>query len=153
MSAASQGGQKGPASDGAIYRFLQCMTGQYMTRDAISVTRDVTMRELGLLFERHDFNSFPVLDQGKMVGIVTKFDFLKAFAFTIGQMVPHYDDLMRRTVFGRDERGRRARRADDVTDPGSPGDGKPHDPQPAGDEPGGPVGGDDLPRGRHARLA
>jgi CBS domain-containing protein len=50
------------------------------------------------LFERHDFNSFPVLDQGKMVGIVTKFDFLKAFAFTIGQMVPHYDDLMRRTV-------------------------------------------------------
>jgi len=98
MSAASQGGQKGPASDGAIYRFLQCKTGQYMTRDAISVTRDVTMRELGLLFERHDFNSFPVLDQGKMVGIVTKFDFLKAFAFTIGQMVPHYDDLMRRTV-------------------------------------------------------
>ena len=98
MSAASQGGQKGPASDGAIYRFLQCMTGQYMTRDAILVTRDVTMRELGLLFERHDFNSFPVLDQGKMVGIVTKFDFLKAFAFTIGQMVPHYDDLMRRTV-------------------------------------------------------
>ena len=33
-----------------------------------------------------------------MLGIVTKFDFLRAFAFTIGQMVPHYDELMRRTV-------------------------------------------------------
>ena len=33
-----------------------------------------------------------------MLGIVTKFDFLRAFAFTSGQMVPHYDELMRRTV-------------------------------------------------------
>jgi CBS domain-containing protein len=34
----------------------------------------------------------------KMLGIVTKFDFLRAFAFTTGQMVPHYDELMRRPV-------------------------------------------------------
>ena len=33
-----------------------------------------------------------------MVGIVTKFDFLRAFAFTTGQMVPHYDDLMKLPV-------------------------------------------------------
>jgi CBS-domain-containing membrane protein len=33
-----------------------------------------------------------------LIGIVTKFDFLRAFAFTSGQMVPHYDALMRRTV-------------------------------------------------------
>ena len=31
-------------------------------------------------------------------GIVTKFDFLRAFAFTTGQMVPHYDELMKRSV-------------------------------------------------------
>ena len=31
-------------------------------------------------------------------GIVTKFDFLRAFAFTTGQMVPHYDELMKRPV-------------------------------------------------------
>ena len=30
--------------------------------------------------------------------IVTKFDFLRAFTFTTGQMVPHYDELMRRRV-------------------------------------------------------
>ena len=33
-----------------------------------------------------------------MLGIVTKFDFLRAFAFTTGQMVPHYAELMRRPV-------------------------------------------------------
>jgi CBS domain-containing protein len=57
-----------------------------------------TMRELEALFERHDFNGFPVLEEGKMLGIVTKFDFLRAFAFTTGQVVPHYDELMGRTV-------------------------------------------------------
>ena len=56
------------------------------------------MRELETLFEQHDFNSFRVVEEGKMLGIVTKFDFLRAFAFTTGQMVPHYDDLMRRPV-------------------------------------------------------
>ena len=29
---------------------------------------------------------------------MTKFDFLRAFAFTTGQMVPHYDELMGRPV-------------------------------------------------------
>jgi len=33
-----------------------------------------------------------------MIGLVTKFDFLKAFAFTPSQMVPPYDALMQRTV-------------------------------------------------------
>jgi CBS domain-containing protein len=56
------------------------------------------MRELAALFEKHDFNSFPVMEEGKMLGIVTKFDFLRAFVFTTGQMVPHYDELMRRRV-------------------------------------------------------
>jgi CBS domain-containing protein len=32
------------------------------------------------------------------VGIVTKFDFLRAFVFTTSQMVPHYEDLMKRPV-------------------------------------------------------
>lgn len=33
-----------------------------------------------------------------MVGIVTKFDILKCFAFTPGQMLPRYHDLMSRKV-------------------------------------------------------
>ena len=69
-----------------------------MTRAVTTVTRRTTIRELEGLFEQHDFNSFPVVEEGKMLGIVTKFDFIRAFAFTTGQMVPHYDELMRRPV-------------------------------------------------------
>ena len=81
-----------------MYRFLEGTVEQYMTRTVTTVTRQTTMRELEKLFEQHDFNSFPVVEQGKMLGIVTKFDFLRAFAFTTGQMVPHYEELMRRPV-------------------------------------------------------
>jgi CBS domain-containing protein len=56
------------------------------------------VRELGGMFERDDFNAYPVEEDGQIVGLVTKFDLLKCFAFTPGQMVPHYDDLMNRRV-------------------------------------------------------
>jgi CBS domain-containing protein len=81
-----------------MYSFLQSTAEQYMTRAVTTVTRRTTIRELEALFEQHDFNSFPVVEEGKMLGIVTKFDFIRAFAFTTGQMVPHYDELMRRPV-------------------------------------------------------
>jgi CBS domain-containing protein len=81
-----------------MYRFLECTAAKYMTRTVTTVTRQVTMGELGKLFEKHDFNSFPVVEDGNMVGIVTKFDFLRTFAFTTGQMLPHYDELMQRPV-------------------------------------------------------
>jgi CBS domain-containing protein len=81
-----------------VYRFLEGTAEEYMTRAVTTVAPQTTMRELGKLFERHDFNSFPVVEDKKMLGIVTKFDFLRAFAFTTGQMVPHYDELMRRPV-------------------------------------------------------
>jgi CBS domain-containing protein len=83
---------------GSMYRFLECTAGQYMTGAVVTVTRQVTLRDLERLFEKHDFNSFLVVEEGTMLGIVTKFDFLKAFAFTTGQMVPHYDELMNRRV-------------------------------------------------------
>jgi CBS domain-containing protein len=69
-----------------------------MSRSAKTVTRDVRLHALETLFAEHDFNAFPVVDGDRMVGIVTKFDFLKAFAFTTQQMVPRYEELMERTV-------------------------------------------------------
>jgi CBS domain-containing protein len=81
-----------------MYRFLECKVHDYMTSPVRTVTRQVTMRELEDLFEEYDFNAFPVAEEGKLLGIVTKFDFLRAFAFTTGQVVPHYDELMGRTV-------------------------------------------------------
>ena len=56
------------------------------------------MRDLNQMFERDDFNSYPVEEDGQVVGIVTKFDLLKCFVFTPSQMVPPYEHLMNRTV-------------------------------------------------------
>lgn len=81
-----------------MYRFLECTASQYMTRSVVTVTPQITVGELGRLFEEHDFNSFPVVEDRDVSGIVTKFDFLRTFAFTTGQMLPHYDELMRRPV-------------------------------------------------------
>ena len=81
-----------------MYRFLEGTADRYMTRTVMTVTRQTTMRELAALIAKHDFNSFPVVEAGKLLGIVTKFDFLRAFAFTTGQMTPQYDELMRRPV-------------------------------------------------------
>jgi len=81
-----------------MYRFLECNVGQYMTRDVVIITRDAILQELEGMFATHDSNAFPVVEDGRMVGIVTKFDFLKAFAFTTRQMVPRYDELMSTTA-------------------------------------------------------
>jgi CBS domain-containing protein len=82
-------------SGGARYRFLECTASQYMTSSVQTVTRQVTLHDLEALFEKHDFNAFPVVEAGKVLGIVTKFDFLHAFAFTTRQIVRHFDELMR----------------------------------------------------------
>ena len=85
-------------SDRTLYKFLQQTVEKYMTRNVKTVTRDLSVRELNEMFERDDFNTYPVDEDSQIVGLVTKFDVLKCFAFTPSQMVPHYDDLMNRTV-------------------------------------------------------
>ena len=81
-----------------MYKFLQQTVADYMTRTVKTVTREVSVRDLNEMFERDDFNTYPVEEDAQVVGLVTKFDVLKCFAFTPSVMVPHYDDLMNRTV-------------------------------------------------------
>ena len=78
--------------------FLQTTASQYMTAKVHTLTRGVAISELETMFETHDFNAFPVVESSKVLGIVTKFDLLKIFAFTTDQLFPHYDELMKRTV-------------------------------------------------------
>jgi len=81
-----------------LYKFLQQTVADYMTRNVKTVTRELRVGELNEMFERDDFNTYPVEEDTQIIGLVTKFDVLKCFAFTPSQMVPHYDDLMKRTV-------------------------------------------------------
>jgi CBS domain-containing protein len=69
-----------------------------MTRNAKTVSRGLTLRQLEELFERDDFNAYPVEEDSQIVGLVSKFDFLARFVFTPAHMTPRYDDLMEQTV-------------------------------------------------------
>ncbi len=81
-----------------MYTFLEKTVAGYMTQAVKTVTREHTVHELSEMFERDDFNAYPVEDDGQVVGIVTKFDLLKCFVFTPSQMVPPYEHLMNRAV-------------------------------------------------------
>jgi CBS domain-containing protein len=69
-----------------------------MTRDVKTVSRGLTVRELGNLFEQDDFNTYPVVENSHVVGLVSKFDFLACFVFTPAHMLPRYEELMKKTV-------------------------------------------------------
>lgn len=81
-----------------MYKFLEQTVAGYMTSTVRTVTREQTVRDISAMFERDDFNSYPVEEEGQVVGIVTKFDLLKCFIFTPSQMIPPYQQLMQRTV-------------------------------------------------------
>lgn len=78
--------------------FIDQVVADHMTRKVTTVTRGLTLQELGELFEREDFNTYPVVENGQVVGLVSKFDHLGSFVFTPARMMPRYDDLMKRTV-------------------------------------------------------
>jgi CBS-domain-containing membrane protein len=96
----TQGYARRPSTEGGpvMYKFLEYSVEQYMTHPVKTVTQQMSLRELEALFAKHDFNAFSVMEGTTMVGLVTKFDFLKTFAFTTRQMVPQYDELMQLTV-------------------------------------------------------
>lgn len=80
---------------------------EVMTRAPVTVTPGTTIGDLMALFDRHDFNAFPVVDaRGVMCGIVTKLDVLRLFRPDRNLRIPafaslssrHVADLMRRGV-------------------------------------------------------
>ena len=78
-----------------MYEFLEYRVADAMTYRPITITRDTSLAEIQAIFAEHDFNCLPVCEEGALLGIVTKLDCLKAFAFTPQSIVPHYDDIMR----------------------------------------------------------
>ena len=81
-----------------MYKFLEQTAAESMTADVQTVSRSLTLRELEDLFERDDFNAYPVEEDQQIVGLVSKFDFLASFVFTPARVTPRYEDLMKRTV-------------------------------------------------------
>src|SRR5436309_14818753 len=78
-----------------MYEFLDYQVADAMTYRPLIVSPGTALAEVEALFERHDFNSLPVVSRdGILLGLVTKLDFLQAFAFTPQEAVPHYDEIM-----------------------------------------------------------
>ncbi len=69
-------------------RIIDKKVEDVMTRDVVTVTRDTTLKELKELWEKYDFNIFPVVENNKILGVVTKLDFLKIFSFDPERLVP-----------------------------------------------------------------
>ena len=78
-----------------MYEFLEYQVADAMTYHPVTITRATPLSEVEALFEKHDFNCFPVCEGGVLLGIVTKLDVLKAFAFTPRSMIPRYEEILR----------------------------------------------------------
>jgi CBS domain-containing protein len=81
-----------------MYEFLQEAVGDNMTRPVRSVTPETTVGDLYRLFAADNFEAYPVVRDDMLVGMVSKLDALKPFAFAEDQLVPHYKDGMATTV-------------------------------------------------------
>lgn len=81
-----------------MHRFLEKTVADHMTTTVKTVTRKVSMEQLKKRFDADDFNAYPVVEGGSVLGLMTKFDFLRVFALEPSHMVPHYNELMKQTV-------------------------------------------------------
>lgn len=64
-----------------------------MIRELVTVGRNTKVRELKELFEKYDFNAFPVVENGNLVGIVTKLDFMRIFSVGMKFSLPRYREM------------------------------------------------------------
>lgn len=67
---------------------------EVMTASPVTVRPSLGLLELIALFDRHDFNAFPVIgDQGALVGLITKLDVLRALRPDAALRIPDSDTL------------------------------------------------------------
>jgi CBS-domain-containing membrane protein len=81
-----------------MYEFLQETVENNMTKAVRSVVPETPVRDLYDLFAADDVDAYPVVQDETLIGVVSKLDALKVFAFTPDEIMPHYQDLMATTV-------------------------------------------------------
>jgi CBS-domain-containing membrane protein len=81
-----------------MYEFLQETVANNMTRTVRRVTPETTIGDLYRLFAADDFEAYPVVRDDTLLGLVSKLDALKVFAFATDQILPHYKDGMGTSV-------------------------------------------------------
>jgi len=73
---------------------------QVMTRDPVTVREDTPLAEIADLMERRNFNHVPVMRDDRIVGIITRSDFLSAISGPLTSAAGYSDDdnQIRRSV-------------------------------------------------------
>src|SRR5262249_39078382 len=87
-------GAERPPRRGTMYEFLEYQVADAMTYRPVTITRTTPLAEVETLLEQHDFDCLPVSEEGALLGVVTKLDVLKVFAFTPQAMIPRYAEII-----------------------------------------------------------
>ncbi len=66
------------------YLLAKMTVGEIMSRDVVTCPPDMTMEKAALLGTKHGVGALPVVDHGKLVGIITESDIYRAFLRMIG---------------------------------------------------------------------
>ena len=81
-----------------MYEFLDYVVSDAMTKEPVSVPPGANLAAVEQLLERNGWNALPVVEGGRLVGLVTSLDLLKAFRFTRESLFPPYEQIMTRPV-------------------------------------------------------
>lgn len=75
--------------------FLRVLVEDVMSHPPVTISPETPLRDVEDVFEKHDFNSLPVVDRsGALIGLVTKLDLLGAFRFDDESLWPAYEEIM-----------------------------------------------------------
>ncbi len=90
---------KAPALGRPRSGFLGERAEDAMTRQVVTIAPETELQEIEAIFELHSFNGLPVVAAGgRLLGLLTKLDLLRAFAFSERTIVPHYEELSHLTA-------------------------------------------------------
>jgi CBS domain-containing protein len=81
-----------------VYEFLEWQVEDVMS-EPVCISPSATLSEAESLLEKHGFNLLPVVDaEGRLAGVVTSLDLLRAFDFSEDAILPPYHRIMQRDV-------------------------------------------------------
>ena len=136
----------------AMYEFLDYVVSDAMTREPVCVAPGASLASVEQLLEQHGWNALPVVEDGRLVGLVTSLDLLKAFRFTRDEPLPAVRADHDPPGPGDHERERRDRRAANAASARAREDGADAQQEPSGDR-GRRARRDPHARRRDARVA
>ncbi|HXK21418.1 MAG TPA: CBS domain-containing protein [Myxococcota bacterium] len=81
-----------------MYEFLEWQVEDVMSQP-VCIAATATLAEAERVLEEHGFNALPVVDaDGRLQGLVTSLDLLRAFDFSEDTILPAYHRIMQREV-------------------------------------------------------